>query len=437
MPLARTLQRWPRGPGNELHKAAHFGSADRTRALLSSGAFDVNQGDPKGFTPLMLASMEGHAHIVKILLDNGANASIVASDRGTALGVAAQNGHAEVAKILVDAGADIEGQTSDGCTPLHVAAYEGHPVVMRVLIEAGANPNSRISDGSTPMYSAAFKGHTEAVRILIRAKANPRFVVTSPSGNSFVPLDMAAQYGHAGVVRELLREHGIRGCAGVTGGVRALRGAAKEQHVGVMAILAEAGVADAGGQALVVAAEFGREASVKFLIGLQEKRREAARVSYVSDTHDPYGRTPVLSGIDVSPERSCSPRIVRMLIDAGAATSGVARITNMLGEVAFNGTPLSITERILRERKMYGQDATVEQLRKLEAVRRLLLQVAAVRAVSWLWPSDCSDTLALPEGKATASKAETPLAMILPALRRRTRKRTALLAPLFRYSSRR
>ncbi|CAM9585269.1 unnamed protein product, partial [Ectocarpus fasciculatus] len=258
MPPVRSLQQWPRGPRNELHKAARFGSADRTRAILSSGAFDINQGDPEGITPLMLASLEGYAHIVKILLDNGANVSIVASDSGTALNVAAQNGHAAVAKILVDAGSDIEGQTSDGCTPLHVAAYEGHPEVMRVLIEAGANPNSRISDGSTPMYSAAFKGHTEAVRILIRAKASPRFVVTSPSGNRFVPLDMAAQYGHSGVVRELLREHGIKGCAGVTAGVRALRGAAQQQHVGVMAMLAEAGVADTGGQALVVAAEFGR-----------------------------------------------------------------------------------------------------------------------------------------------------------------------------------
>ncbi|CAB1120375.1 unnamed protein product [Ectocarpus sp. CCAP 1310/34] len=133
---------------------------------------------------------------------------------------------------------------------------------------------------------------------------------------------MAVQYGHAGVVRELLRENGIRGCAGVTGGVPALRGAAKEQHVGVMAMLADAGVADAGGQALVIMAEFGREASVKFLIGLQEKRRETARVSYVSDTLDPCGRTPVLSGIGVSPERSCSPRIIRMLIDAGAANLG-------------------------------------------------------------------------------------------------------------------
>lgn len=380
----------------------------------------------------MLASLEGYSHIVKILLDNGADVSIVASDSGTALNVAAQNGHAAVVKILVDAGANIEGQTSDGCTPLHVAAYEGHPEVMRVLIEAGANPNSRIADGSTPMYSAAFKGHTEAVRILIRAKASPRFVVTSPSGNRFVPLDMAAQYGHSGVVRELLREHGIRGCAGETGGIRALRGAAQEQHVGVMAMLAEAGVADAGGQALVVAAEFGCEASVKFLIGLQEKRREADRVAYVSDTLDPFGRTPVLSSIDVSPERSCSPRIVRMLIDAGAATSAVARITNMLGQVEFNDTPLGITERILRERKIYGRDATAKQLHKLEAVRRLLLRVAAVRAASWLWPRDRSGVLALAGGKGKSAKTETPLATMLPVLRQRARRHTALLAPLFR-----
>ncbi|CBJ48713.1 EsV-1-199 [Ectocarpus siliculosus] len=244
-------EQWPRGPRNELHEAAHFGSADRTRALLSSGAVDVNQGDPAGFTPLMLASMEGQSHIVKILLDNGANSS-------TALGVAAQNGHAEVAKILVDAGADIAGQTSDGCTPRR--RRRGPPGGR----EGRESPDRGGREPQQPHLGRVDADVQRGVQGPHGSRPDPDSREGEPAVRRHepvrvpVPLDMAAQYGHAGVVRELLREHGIRGCAGVTGGVRALRGAAKEQHVGVMAMLAEAGVADAGGQALVVAAEFGR-----------------------------------------------------------------------------------------------------------------------------------------------------------------------------------
>lgn len=64
-----SLQQWPRGPVNELYYAARYGAASRTAAVLSSGSCDINEGDPVGITPLMMAAEYGHASVIKILLD--------------------------------------------------------------------------------------------------------------------------------------------------------------------------------------------------------------------------------------------------------------------------------------------------------------------------------------------------------------------------------
>lgn len=75
------------------------------------------------------------------------------------------------------------------------------------------------------------------------------------------------------------------------------------------------------------------------------------------------------------------------------------------------------------------QPATEEYLHRLEAIRRLLLRVEAVHAVSWLWPSDAPFV-----GRAAGNGPEPPSPplrlMLLPILRRRTKGRGGLAATL-------
>lgn len=84
---------WPRGPKNELHFAADAGSTQRTAAILSLGLVDVNQGDPDGWTTLIVASQRGCTRIVRILLKEGADVLIVADLGFTALLTCAQYGN--------------------------------------------------------------------------------------------------------------------------------------------------------------------------------------------------------------------------------------------------------------------------------------------------------------------------------------------------------
>lgn len=415
----------PRAPQNALHRAASEGSIPRVVALLSGGSVDIDAVDPKGDTPLVLATGKGHAHLARILLNRGANVEVVNEDGATALHIATQNGSTDLAKMLVEAGADVEAVmcTALGSRPLHLTADEGHSEVMRVLTEAGADTDSRRSDGATPLFVAMFQGRIDATRELLRAGANPLLTMTDELGNTGVPLDAAVTNGHSDVVREVIDQVGIEGCGGTSAGVDALRQAAGHQHVEILSVLTGAGVLDTG-EAVIEAATCGREASLRYLLR-QHWRQTPGERAYVNNICDSSGKT--LLFCSIANWRHNTTRILRLLIDAGADTTTAVRLKGAGKAVVFDGTPLAFTAFFLRVRKRGGEDATEEQLQQLKGVRRLLLQVEAIYAVSWLWPSAFPVICAEDTPKIFA-----PLMATLPVLRRRARRSGVLLAALSR-----
>ncbi len=424
-------------PCIDLHKAADAGSVKRLLECMARSYVDnVDQADPAGFTPLVLAAAKGHAHVVGILLDKGANPSLASNE--AALIASAQNGHLEVVKLLIEAGAKLEAVTSSmSSTPLHLAAQRGHPEVVGALIEAGANVDSRRSDGATPLVSAATKGHVKVLRLLLDAKADPllpMFGGDSAFGHTCLPLDMGVQYGHPGVVRELIQRFGVGGCGGDSGGGNALTQAVYFESLEIMALLVGAGVADAG-QALRTAATFGRVGPMKFLLARQRFRSSSSKANYASSRDNVRGVTALIGAVDSARSLPC-PRIVRLLVDAGADTASSVRFTDRDG-VGFDGPPLAYATKVLREKKASGSGAKEEQLNGLEAVRRVLLRVEAARAVSWVWPGGAPDfghDSSGTRGKTSTSTStkKMPLAAMALALRRRPLRGGVLLAAQFR-----
>lgn len=300
--------------------------------------------------------------------------------------------------------------------------------MVRALIRAGAGCNDRSYTGETPLYTAASRGHVDAVRVLLRANANPLLTRTDPqSGDTLLPVDAAAEFGHVEVVSELVKQVGLEGCGGTSRGASALQFAAQARRVDIMVVLSGAGVVDAGGT-LVVAAANGHEEAMKFLLREREKANDCA-AAYVN-AGDGTGRTPLLGAICFG---RGSPRVVRLLINAGANTTLPFRVSNTpKGLVVSGETPLGATNRSLRAHKSGGKDAADEQLHRLEGIRRLLLRVEAVHAVSWLWPEDALIVGRPPMRSETGKSTSTPLRMMVPALRRRARRHGVLLRSLFR-----
>ncbi|CAN0372505.1 unnamed protein product, partial [Hapterophycus canaliculatus] len=221
---------WPREPRSRLHRAAASGSVSKVKALLASGLVDINGRDPAGNTPLVYAIKE-HPRVVATLLDAGADANVPNDSGATSLHWTAMLGQPRTAQMLIEAGALLEVTDGCGCTPLQLAGEGGHAEVIRALVDAGANINSRSSLGETALYSAAYLGNVDATKELLRANANPLLGTVSGAGETEVvrlPLDVAAQHGHEGVVDELLRL-GIGACGAVGGDALLL--ASKWQHL--------------------------------------------------------------------------------------------------------------------------------------------------------------------------------------------------------------
>ena len=59
--------------------------------------------------------------------------------------LASLNGHADVVRLLVYAGAPVDKRSSGGLTALHCAAGMGHTNVVRVLVSANATVDVKAS----------------------------------------------------------------------------------------------------------------------------------------------------------------------------------------------------------------------------------------------------------------------------------------------------
>lgn len=186
-------------------------------------------------------------------------------------------------------------------------------------------------------------------------------------------------------------------------------------------ILTDAGAVDKG-RYVSSAAGQAREGSVKFLLEQHGRGTAADKRAYVNNTHDFLGRTPLACAVHGF-GRYSSCRIVRMLLDNGAdATCDIPWLD-----------PATHVALLRVSREVIGGYATEEQMQRLEGIHRLLLQVDAVHATSWLWHSDVTFTVdAAAEGTSKTKTTSTPLRMMLPILRRRTRRPRVLLATLFR-----
>ncbi|KAK4053696.1 phosphate system positive regulatory protein pho81 [Microbotryomycetes sp. JL201] len=129
---------------------------------------------PEDLNALSLACEYGHDGIAQLLLDRGAK--ILPNQAGYwPQHLAAREGHAGVLRILVDAsrgfsGIDVPDKYSQA-TPLTHAASEGHADCVNVLLKAGSDVHARDEFRRTPIHYAAWQGHIDCVNLLLAAGA--------------------------------------------------------------------------------------------------------------------------------------------------------------------------------------------------------------------------------------------------------------------------
>jgi ankyrin repeat protein len=175
-----------------------------------------------GLTALLFAARQGYADAVVALLDGGADINqLNAGDKTSPLLIAIINGHFDLAKLLLERGADPNAAAFNGVAPLFAVlniqwapkslypspkAYQQQRTtyleLMQALVAKGADPNARVgrkvwyqaynSDyagfdeaGATPFFRAAYASDVAAMKLLVASGADPNLGTMKPAGRPF------------------------------------------------------------------------------------------------------------------------------------------------------------------------------------------------------------------------------------------------------------
>ncbi len=164
-------QAWPASIGSFLiclgillFTATAWAEAGASAAASDAATRRLLQAADRGSVSMAKAAIAAGARI-----DEGAE-SFTGPDRQPALVAAALRGHARVVRLLLEAGADPSVTEKDGFNVWHAAAFQGRVDVMRVLDEFDVPGYAPAGDGFYPLHRAAWGRslrHVRAVAYLI------------------------------------------------------------------------------------------------------------------------------------------------------------------------------------------------------------------------------------------------------------------------------
>lgn len=376
------------------------------RQALSRGNLDINEQN--GACPPVLHTAAGYASpaVVEILLDEGA---VLSSNTGgcTALHVSACLGKLANICLLLSRGAAIEAVDASGKTPLFTATTNGQVRAVEVLAAKGANVNHRTLIGVTPMHCAVKQNRLDMVRVLLGAKADItlRF-------SDLTAVELAFVLDHLVIAEELTRFGNLDDHLGriIYKNEDALKQAAYADMPRAIEMVYDKGARDTAGEALCLAISERHGKCVQVL--LECTATESCVREYINKarldglgwlSHSLHGRRP-------------SVKVVRLLVDAGVDTTSTIGV-QWGTEPPFESTP---TECLVMALEADSAEPVVGEahLGALKGILRLLRQVPAVHATSWLWPKGV--------------KKSAPVAGRLPLVKRGVTRRHVLLGALAR-----
>ncbi|XP_067928929.1 serine/threonine-protein phosphatase 6 regulatory ankyrin repeat subunit B-like [Watersipora subatra] len=262
-----------------VHYCARAGNADIMLEIVkrtdpSKIQIAVNKQSKNGWSPLLVASKEGHLEIVKILLQTHARVDVFDEHGKAALHLAAESGHTSVADTLLEHKAFVNVKSKIGLTPLHLASRSGFNGLVKLLIEThgatvdalslakktslhmaaevgqmvvcntllklGADPNATDEGGQTPLHLAAENDHSDVIKLFLKHKPD---LVTMANTKGMTYAHIAASKGSVGVIRELMRFNRTVICTAKnsTNASTSLHLAAEGGHDDVVQVLLSAG----------------------------------------------------------------------------------------------------------------------------------------------------------------------------------------------------
>lgn len=189
---------------SELHAkflaAAARGDLAEVEACRNRGAMPEEARDNDRRTVLHLASMNGHAAVVKYLLEDECDARLLDEDFKTPLMLAAAKNHKAVVQVYLDCGVTVapESPAADE-SALSESAVADAADCVTLIVKGGAKPDWADPRGKTALMFAAEKDAVKAFDALVAAGANP--AATTTLGKT--ALDFAKAAGAVNILAKL------------------------------------------------------------------------------------------------------------------------------------------------------------------------------------------------------------------------------------------
>ena len=183
---------------SELQIASRHGLAAVVEDVLRMNPSVVSNQDGYGRTALHEAAQAGWEDIVTMLIDKGADLSLLDDEKKTPFVYAAECGHAKVISILEEHYVRGDHHQQELEEALCDAAEAGKTGVVKELLDLDVSPDAKKS-GIAAMTAASLKGHKQIVRFLLKNGAS---VDGWPSDS--IPLHQAIRNGHIEIATLLL-----------------------------------------------------------------------------------------------------------------------------------------------------------------------------------------------------------------------------------------
>jgi ankyrin repeat protein len=211
--------------GEPLHIASgyNFDGADVLKFLLENDA-NLEFKDQFGKTPLFEAVDRNSLKVIKLLVEAGADYTVLSNDGSNLLHIAANRSieMKEVCEYLISLGIELDLKNKYGSTPLNEAClYDRQLDGIRCLVEAGADVNN-IGNTGSPLHSTSSSiGAAASVRYLLEKGADVGILCDGEQ-----PIHRAAARGDLETIKTLV-EFGASPVAEGEYGITPLHEAAK------------------------------------------------------------------------------------------------------------------------------------------------------------------------------------------------------------------
>ena len=315
----------------ETKEAILFGAVERglsniVRCALEAKVSPNTRGSDVDRPVLVQAAFSGYTHVLKLLLDAGADHGLMDKEGSTSLHASVSRGYMDCVKLLLAAGADANKAGAGlNDTPLMVAIMHRQTECAQILLPS-SDLLAKNSDGQTALHICALGGDYECFKLLLPLMSDVDVLTEAPRADAppqptsivnLTALHCACMKGQQEMAKALLKR-GANRMAREGNQRTSLHWACQEGHLACVVLLigqkgrykltpADVNAVDArGATALHLAAEKGHEKTAGVLL------EAGARL----DVKTADGRFPLMLALQMQPTNSA---LLALLSGAGPA----------------------------------------------------------------------------------------------------------------------